>query len=155
MKGFLVRVVGESEGAVKGVRGRLGRRGRESGAAATEGDVEGGEIGGDGTGSGGGDDGGLGLLEEPPDGLAVGLMTELARELEDARGADDRHANAAAAAVDLAVAVLGRRFLDGEGGGGWLLVVVDNCVVVGVVGGGDGVSGSVRVGHVLLYGVAA
>lgn len=65
---------------------------------------------------GGGDDGGLGLAEEPLDGLAVGLVAELAGELEDAGGADDGHADAAAAAVDLAVAVLGGRLANGEGG---------------------------------------
>lgn len=108
-----------------------------------------------GAGAGSGDDGGFRLAEEPLDGLAVGLVAELARELEDAGGADDRHANAAPAAVDLAVAVLGRRFLDGEGGGGGggggggSLLVLNDCVVVGVVGR-DGVSGSIRVGHVLV-----
>jgi len=117
LKGFLVRVVGESEGAVKGVRGRLGRRGRESGAAATEGDVEGGEIGGDGTGSGGGDDGGLGLLEEPLDGLAVGLMAQFSGELENPSGAGGRHSNSAAAAVDFGVPVLGGSLRVGGGDG--------------------------------------
>ena len=86
-----------------------------------------------GAGAGSGDDGGFRLAEEPLDGLAVGLVAELARELEDAGGADDRHANAAPAAVDLAVAVLGRRFLDGEGGGGGgggggSLLVLNDCL---------------------------
>jgi hypothetical protein len=60
----------------------------------------------------GGDDGRLGLAEEPLDGLAVRLVPELSGELEDAGGADDGHADAAA--VHLAVPVLGGRLADGE-----------------------------------------
>ena len=68
----------------------------------------GGDGGGwDGAGAGGGDNGGLGLAEEPLDGLSVGAVAELAGELEDAGGAEERHADAAAPAVDLGVAVLG------------------------------------------------
>ncbi|KAL2339371.1 hypothetical protein Fmac_007311 [Flemingia macrophylla] len=113
-----------------------GGGGREKGLVVGDG----GEGGGGGAGAGGGDDGGLSLAEEPLDGLAVGLVAELPRELEDAGGADDGHANAAAAAVHLAVAVLGWRLLDGEGGGGAVGV---GGVVVGI--------GGVGVGH---YGVA-
>jgi len=106
---------------------------------------DGGERGRCGAGAGGGYDGGLGLAEEPLDGLAVGLVAELARELEDARRAYDRHANTPPPAVDLAVTVLGRRFLNGErGGGGGSLVRVGECVGVA---SGDAVSGAVRVGH--------
>ena len=118
-----------------------GRGGREEGLVIGDG----GERGRCGAGAGGGDDGGLGLAEEPLDGLAVGLVAELTRELEDARRAYDRHANAASAAVDFAVTVLGRRLLNGErGGGGASLVRVGDCVCVV---SSDAVSGSVRVGH--------
>jgi len=79
------------------------------GAGAAEGDVERGEVGGDGSGPGGGDDGGLGLLEEPLDGFAIGLVTEFARELEDAGGAESGHSDAAATTVHLRVPVLRRR----------------------------------------------
>lgn len=90
------------------------RRRRERGVVggAAERDRDGGEAGGGGAGAGGGDDGGLSLTEEPLDGLAIGLVAELARELEDAGGADDWHPYTAAAAVDFAVTVLGGRFLD-------------------------------------------
>lgn len=76
-----------------------------------EGDGDGGEAGGGGPGAGGGDDGGFSLAEEPLDGLAVGLVAELAGELEDTCGADDWHADATTSAVDLAVSVLSRGFL--------------------------------------------
>ncbi|PON93627.1 hypothetical protein TorRG33x02_106110 [Trema orientale] len=59
------------------------RRYRHARPGAPERYVEGGEVGGDGSGAGGGDDGGLGLLEEPLDGLAVGLVAELPGQLED------------------------------------------------------------------------
>lgn len=49
----------------------------------------------------------LGLLEEPLDGLAVGLVAELAGQLEDAGGARGRHADAPPPSVNLGVAVLG------------------------------------------------
>ncbi|EAZ25173.1 hypothetical protein OsJ_08973 [Oryza sativa Japonica Group] len=98
---------GAGEEEVVGVGGGVGAEGGRGG---------GGEGGRGGAGAGGGDDGGLGLAEEPLDGLAVGLVAELAGELEDAGGADDGHADAAAAAVDLAVAVLGGRLANGEGG---------------------------------------
>lgn len=67
------------------------------------------------SGAGGGNDGGLGLTEEPLDGLAIGLVSELTCELEHTCGADDRHPDASASSVDLAVPVLGRWLLDGEG----------------------------------------
>jgi len=112
--------VSEGERAVEGVRGRLGRRSRERGAAAAEGDVEGGEISGDGAGSGGGDDGGLGLLEEPLDGLAIGLVAQFSGQLENPSGAGGGHSNSAAAAVDFGVPVLGGSLgrVGGGGGGG-------------------------------------
>jgi len=56
--------------------------------------------------AGGGDDGRLGLLQQPLHGLAVGLVAELPRELEDPRGAQRGHPDPAAPAVDLGVAVL-------------------------------------------------
>ncbi|WVZ23458.1 hypothetical protein V8G54_002002 [Vigna mungo] len=66
----------------------------------------------------------------------------------------DRHANAPSTAVDFAVTVLGRRFLNGQrrclrgggggGGGGASLVRVGDCVCVV---SGDAVDGSVGVGH--------
>lgn len=46
-------------------------------------------------------------MEEPLDGLAVGLVAELPRQLEYPGGAGGRHADPAAAAVDLGVSVLG------------------------------------------------
>ncbi|KAJ6831761.1 transcription factor TCP14 [Iris pallida] len=97
--------------------------GGEGGAGAAERYVEGGEVGRDGAGAGGGDDGGLRLLEEPLDGLPVGLVAELPGELEDAGGAEGRHAYAPPAALDLGVPVLGgaplgRGLLRGVGGGG-------------------------------------
>lgn len=55
------------------------------------------------------------MAEEPLDGLAVGAVAELACELENARGAERRHSDAAAAAVNLGVAVLGGAR---DGGGG-------------------------------------
>lgn len=71
-------------------RGRDGReRGRRDGARAC-----------------GGDDGRLGLLQQPLHRLAVGLVAELPRELEDPRGAERGHPDPAAPAVDLGVAVL-------------------------------------------------
>ena len=59
--------------------------------------------------SGGGDDGRLGVTEEPLDGLAVGAVAELARELEDPRGAHRRHSHAPPSAVDFGVPVAGGR----------------------------------------------
>ena len=117
LKGFLVRVVSECERAVKGVRGGLGGRCRERGAAAAEGDVECGEISGDGAGPGGGDDGGLGLLEEPLDGLSVGLVTQFPGQLENPSSTGGGHSDSAAAAVNLGMPVLGGS-LGGVGGGG-------------------------------------
>ena len=83
------------------------RRGRHGGARAAEGAVEGGEVGGNGACPSGGDDGGLRLLEEPLDGLAVRLMSQLTRELEHSGSAGRRHADPAASPIDLRVAVLG------------------------------------------------
>lgn len=85
----------------------LGRY-RHAGAGAPERYVEGGEVGGDGAGAGGCDDGGLRLLEQPLDGLTVGLVAELPGQLEDPGGAEGRHSDAAAAAVHLRVAVFRR-----------------------------------------------
>lgn len=51
------------------------------------------------------------MTEKPLDSLSIGLVAELTGELENPGGADYRHANAAASAVDLAVAVLGGRLL--------------------------------------------
>lgn len=138
--GIVLAVVGvvpeplpEDEGGRRGV----GPDG-EVGPGAGGGVGGGGEAGGGGAGAGGGDDGGLGLAEEPLDGLAVGLVPELARQLEDTCGADDRHADAAAAAVDLRVAVFRGRFLDGDSRGAvrW----DGDQLVVGVAVGVDAVS---------------
>lgn len=110
------------------------------GGSATEGGGDGGEASGSRAGTGGGDDGGFGLTEEPFDGLAVGFVTQFASELEDSSGADDRHTNTAAAAVDFAVAVFGRGFFEGQSGIGLLLVLVkvDYGAIVVVVGDGVG-----------------
>lgn len=70
------------------------------------------------------------MAEEPLDSLAVGAVAELARELEDAGGAEWGHADSPAAAIDLGVAVARGGRVDrparyGEsavgriGGGGW------------------------------------
>uniref|UniRef100_A0A0E0D282 Uncharacterized protein n=1 Tax=Oryza meridionalis TaxID=40149 RepID=A0A0E0D282_9ORYZ len=48
--------------------------------------------------------------------VGEGEVAKIAGELEDAGSADDGHADAAAAAVDLAMAVLGGRLADSEGG---------------------------------------
>lgn len=109
---------------MKGVGGGFGERSCQRRAAAADGEVEGGVVGGDGAGAGGGDDGRLGLLEEPLDGLAVGLVAQFTGELEDTGGAGGGHADAATAAVDLGVAVFGGAFwgdseLFGEGGVGY------------------------------------
>jgi len=96
------------------VVGGAGGRGERRGVGGAHGERHGGEAGGRGAGPGGGDDGRLGLAEEPLDGLAVGLVPQLARELEDARRAYYGHSYAAPAAVDLAVSVLGWRLLDGQ-----------------------------------------
>ncbi|VFQ90527.1 unnamed protein product [Cuscuta campestris] len=96
-----------------------------------------GESGGrDGPGTGGGDDGGLGLLEEPLDGLAVGLVAEFAGELEDPGGAEGGHADSPATAVDLLVPVfvgapLDEMLLIGGGGGVPVLPFSRGIVVVG------------------------
>lgn len=78
-----------------------------AGAGAPERDIERREVGRDGAGASGGDHCRLGLLEQPLDGLAVGLVTQLARELEDPSGTEGRHSDTAATAVDLGVSVLG------------------------------------------------
>jgi hypothetical protein len=65
-----------------------------------------GEDGGLGARAGGREDGGLGLAEQPLDGLAVGLEPQLAGELEHARRAHDRHPHAPPTSVHLAVPVL-------------------------------------------------
>lgn len=87
------------------------------GGVGEDGPGGGGDGGGDRAGAGGSDDGGLGLAEEPLDGLAVGAVAELAGELEDAGGGERRHADPAAAAVDLGVAVLAANGRDGEAAG--------------------------------------
>jgi len=74
---------------VEGGRG-TGGGGRVRSAGA-EGDGEGGEVGRDGARARGGDDGGLRLLEQPLDGLAVRLVAQLPRELEQPRRAHRRH----------------------------------------------------------------
>nr|AAT85035.1 hypothetical protein [Oryza sativa Japonica Group]ABF96681.1 retrotransposon protein, putative, Ty3-gypsy subclass [Oryza sativa Japonica Group] len=57
--------------------------------------------------------------------VGEGEVAKLAGELENTGSADDGHADAAAAAVDLAMAVLGGRLADSEGG------------AIGFGGGGD------------------
>ncbi|KAG0470974.1 hypothetical protein HPP92_015520 [Vanilla planifolia] len=96
----------KGEGVVESMRGGFGRRGGEGGAAAAEGDVEGGVVGWDGAGTGGGKDGRLSLLEQPLYGLAIGLVAKFTGELEDSGGARGRHADAPAPAFYLGVTVL-------------------------------------------------
>lgn len=80
---------------------------RHGGAGAAEGDVEGGEVGWNGAGAGGSDDGWLRLLKEPLDGLSVRLVSQFTRELKHSGSTRRRHADPAASAIDLGVAVLG------------------------------------------------
>lgn len=84
------------------------------------------------------------MAEEPLDGLAVGFVTELASQLENTGGANDRHAYSPAAAIDLAVAVLGGRLLDDQRAitRRLLSLGVNNSAV------GDAVSSTVRIRHV-------
>lgn len=89
----VVRVVVVRPGEPRVGRGERGRDGGERGRRY-------------GAGAGGGDDGRLGLLQQPLHGLAVGLVAELPRELEDPSGAERGHPDPAAPAVDLGVAVL-------------------------------------------------
>lgn len=95
-----------------------------------------GETGRSNAGSGGGDDGRLGLAEEPFDGLAVGFVAEFSGELEDTCGADDGHADSAAAAVHFAVAVFGRWFFWSVRVCGWLVVLCGDYGTIYVGGGG-------------------
>lgn len=46
-------------------------------------------------------------MEQPLDGFAVGFVAQLSGKLEDPGGASGWHADAAAAAVDFGVAILG------------------------------------------------
>jgi len=62
------------------VRGVLGWRRRQCGAVATEGEVGGVEIG---VGSGGGNHGRLEWLEEPFNGVTVGVMAQLFGQLKN------------------------------------------------------------------------
>ncbi len=77
-----------------------------AGAGAPERYIERSEVGGDGAGSSGGDHGRLGLLEQSLDGLAVKLVTQFEGELEDPRGAECKHSDTVASAVNLGVSVL-------------------------------------------------
>jgi hypothetical protein len=101
---FLARALAEDDGGLLLllVVGGGGGRGRRGG---------GDEDGRGGAGARGGHDGGLGLAEQPLDGLAVGLEPQLAGELEHARRAHDRHAHAPPAPVHLAVPVLAAALL--------------------------------------------
>ena len=89
--------------------------GGEGGAGAAEGDVQRREVRRDGAGAGGGDDSGLGLPEQPLDGLTVGLVAELARQLEHPRRASRRHPDPPPPPLHLGVSVL-RRWSLGLGG---------------------------------------
>lgn len=126
-----------------------GGGGGEGGAGGRGGD------GGDGEGAGasGGDDGGLGVPEEPLDGLAVRAVAELSCQLEDASGAERRHPHAPPPAVHLRVPVAadfpggyqlvgsfwGGDRSGGGGGGGWEMRLGLGWWVLGgwVVGVGD------------------
>nr|GLL45613.1 protein EI24 homolog [Ipomoea trifida] len=90
------------------VLSRFRKRRGESRAAATERDVERGEIRRDGAGAGGGDDSRLGLMQEPLNCLAVGLVPQFPRQLENPSGASRRHADAPPSAVHLRVPILRR-----------------------------------------------
>ncbi|KAJ4838861.1 hypothetical protein Tsubulata_010895 [Turnera subulata] len=104
------------QGLVLQSRGIPGRRERAQGVGVgpgAHGDGDGGEAGRGGAGPCGGYNRGLGLAEEPLDGLAVGFVAELAGQLEDPGGAYDGHPDSPSPAVHLAVTVLGRRLLHG------------------------------------------
>lgn len=98
---------GGGRGEDAGGGGTEMRRSGEGRARATHGDVQGGEVGRDGAGAGGGDDCWLRLLEKPLYGFTIGFMAELTGELEDASGAEGRHADAASTAFDLGVTIFG------------------------------------------------
>lgn len=80
--------------------------GRGGGGGEVRGSGGGEDRGRNGAGAGGGYDGGLRLLEQPLDGLPVGLVAQLPGELEDPSGAEGRHADPPPAAVHLRVPVL-------------------------------------------------
>lgn len=111
---------------MKGMRSEFGGRSGEGGSRATNGDVQGGEIGRDCTGTSGGDDSRLGLLKKPLDGLAVGLVTQFTSQLENPSSTGGGHTDAAATTVDLGVAIFcaslegvgSCRRVGGGGGGG-------------------------------------
>lgn len=69
---------------------------------------------GNGTSPSCGDDSRLGPLEKPPNSFAVGLVAELSSQLEDTRGTGGRNSDSPASALDLGVAILGRRSLGRE-----------------------------------------
>ncbi|PON41225.1 hypothetical protein PanWU01x14_291240, partial [Parasponia andersonii] len=83
---------------------RVGRGGGDP-----ESPVDGHGDGRDGSGPGGGDYGRLGVLQEPPDGLTVGLVAELPGQLEDPGRASRGHSDPPAAALNFPVPVLRRR----------------------------------------------
>jgi hypothetical protein len=91
-------------------RERRERRGAGGGGggAGADGDVKRGVVGRDGAGAGSRQDGRLRLLQQPLDGLAVGLVAELAGQLEHPRRAQRRHPNPPPPPVHLGVPVLGR-----------------------------------------------
>lgn len=148
----IVRVMSESQSAMKGMRGRLGRRRGERGSAAAERNVKGGKIGRDGPSSRGGDDGGFSLLQKPLDGLAVGFVAQFPGQLKDPSGTGGRHSNATPTAVNLGVAVLGGsldwRVRGGGSAGGRdrQLLLLLLLVLLGGIEEGRGTGGGMGIG---------
>jgi hypothetical protein len=77
-----------------------------SGGGDFEGAADGYGDGGDGAGAGGLDDGLFGVFKEPPDGLAVGLVTEFAGQLEDPGGAGGWYSDPPTTTLHLCMPVL-------------------------------------------------
>jgi hypothetical protein len=87
-----------------------GGGGRVRGVGGAEGNGERGEVSRDGRRgprASGGNDGGLRLLQQPLDGLAVGLVAQLPRELEHPRLAQHRQPYLPPAALHLGVPAFG------------------------------------------------
>lgn len=74
------------------------------------------------------------MAEEPLYGFSIGTVAQFPRQLEDAGGAERRHPHAAAASVNLGVAVF-------SGGGGAERLLPRKCECGGGVGSGGFVGG--------------
>lgn len=121
--------------------------------AASHGNGDVGEASRSGPGTGGSYDGGLGLSEEPLNGLTVRFVTELTSQLKDTCSANDGHTDSPTATVYFAVTVLGGRLLDGKSRG-LLSLGVYNSAVSNTVSGRFGIRhGEAREGKASKEGV--